>query len=80
MREFLLQLSLYQPVAPVHHLADEAGVLLKGVEAADAPQHEGLVQALLQTVVGLLGDAVFVALAAIDAGWSACRSGYSRAA
>ena len=42
MSSFLLQLFLYQPVAPVHRLADEAGVVVDGVEIAAAPQHEGL--------------------------------------
>ena len=59
VRAFLLQLFLYQPVAPVHRLTDEAGVFSGGVEVPAAPQHEGLVQGVLQPVVGLLGDAVF---------------------
>ena len=45
-------------------------VLLRqcGVEIAAAPHDECLVHGILQTVVSVLGDAVFVALAAIDAG------------
>ena len=58
----LLQLPLHQAVAPVHHLADEAGVLLKGVEVAAAPQHESLADGVLQPVVGLLGDPVLMGL------------------
>ena len=66
MREFLLQLFLYQPVAPVHHLADEAGVVINFIEITAAPQHESLVDGILQPVVGLLGDAVFVGFSGID--------------
>ena len=66
MREFLLQLPPYQPVAPVNHLPDEAGVFSGGVEVPAAPQHEGLVQGVLQPVVGLLGNAVFVGFPGID--------------
>ena len=66
MNSFLLQLFLYQPVAPVHHLADETGVGVDGIEIAAAPQHESLVQGVLQPVVGLLGDAVFVGFPGID--------------
>ncbi|MCE2459136.1 MAG: hypothetical protein J4G14_15205 [Dehalococcoidia bacterium] len=62
MREFLLQLPHHQPVAPGHYLADEAGVIVDRVEVAAVPQHEGLVQDILQTVVGLLGHAVFMRL------------------
>ena len=50
------------------HLPDETGVVVGGVEIAAAPQDQGLVHGILQTVVGVLGDAVFMALAAIDAG------------
>ena len=64
----LLQLSLYQAVAYVHHLPDEVGVVVGGVEITAAPQDEGLVDGVLEAVVGVLGDAVFMALAAIDAG------------
>ena len=66
MNSFLLQLFLYQPVAPVHRLSDEAGVFSGGIEVPAAPQHEGLVQGVLQPVVGLLGDAVFVGFPGID--------------
>ena len=44
------------------------GVVVGGVEIAAAPQDEGLVDRVLEAVVGMLGDAVFMALAAIDAG------------
>ena len=66
MREFLLRLFLYHLVALVHHLTDEAGVLLKVVEIAAATQHKSLVQGVLQPVVGLLGDAVLVGFPGID--------------
>ena len=66
MRAFLLQLFLYQPVAPVQHLADEAGVIVGRVEIAAAPQHEGLADGVLETEVCLLGDAVFVRFPGID--------------
>ena len=56
MREFLLHLFLYQPVAPVHHLDDKAGVIVDRVEIAAAPQHQGLVDGILETEVRLLGD------------------------
>jgi len=46
----------------------EAGVLIGGVEITTAAQDEGLVQGILQSVVGVLGDAVFMAFAGIDAG------------
>ena len=59
---------LYQAIASLHHLPDEAGVVVGGVEIAAAPQDEGLVDGVLQAVVGVLGDAVFMALAGIDAG------------
>ena len=58
----------YQAIASLHHLPDEAGVVVGGVEIAAAPQDEGLVDGVLQAVVGVLGDAVFMALAGIDAG------------
>ena len=60
MRAFLLQLFLYQPVAPVDHLDDEAGVIVDRVEFAAAPQYQGLVDGVLEPEVCLLGDAVFV--------------------
>ena len=66
MREFLLQLFLYQPVAPVHHLAHEAVVVVDRVEITAATQHEGLVQGVLEPEVGLLGHAVFVGFPGID--------------
>ena len=66
MSSFLLQLPPYQPVAPVNHLSDEAGVFSGGIEVPAAPQHEGLVQGVLQPVVGLLGHAVFVGFPGID--------------
>ena len=59
---------MHQPVAPIHHLADEAGVLLKGVEVTAAPQHEGLVDGVLEPVVGLLGNAVLMGLSCIYQG------------
>ena len=66
-KQLLFQLPLYQAIASLDHLPDEAGVVVGGVEIAAAPQDEGLVDGVLEPVVGLLGDAVFVALAAIDA-------------
>ena len=57
-----------QAIAPLDHLPDEEGVVIGGVEIAAAPQDEGLVDSVLEAVVALLGDAVFVALATIDAG------------
>ena len=66
MRSFLLRLFLHQTVAPVHHLADENGVVADHVEVATAPQHQGLVNGVLEPVVCLLGDAVFVGLPGID--------------
>ena len=66
MREFLLQLFLYQPVAPVHHLAAEAGVIVDRVEVAAATQHEGLIKGVMLPEVSLLGDAVFVGFPGID--------------
>ena len=68
MRAFLLQLALHQAVAPVHHLADEAGVLVEGAEIAAAPQHQGLADGVLEPVVGLLGDPVLMGLSCIDQG------------
>ncbi len=68
MWALFLQLPHHQPVAPVHHLADEAGVLLKGVEVTAAPQHEGLVDGVLEPVVGLLGNAVLMGLSCIYQG------------
>ena len=50
MRAFLLQLPPYQPVAPAHHLADEAGVVVDGIEIPAAPQHEGPAAAALHLV------------------------------
>ena len=66
MRAFLLQLPPYQPVAPVNHLSDEAQVVIGGIKVPAAPQHEGLIQGVLQPVVGLLGDAVFMGFPGID--------------
>ena len=68
MTAFLLQLSQHQPVAPLDHLPDDSGVVVKGIEVATAPQHECLVKGVLQPVVGLLGDAVFVSLPRISQG------------
>ena len=59
---------MYQTIASPHHLPDEAGVVVVGIEIAAATQDEGLVDGVLEPVVSLLGDAVFMALAAIDAG------------
>ena len=42
--------------------------IVGGVEITAASQDEGLIHGVLQAVVGVLGDAVFVALAVIDAG------------
>ena len=67
-RHFLLQLPLCQAIASLHHLPDEAGVVVDSVEIAAAPQDEGLVDGVLEAVVGVLSDAVFMALAGIDAG------------
>ena len=64
----LLQLSLYQAIASLHHLPDKVSVVVGGVKSAAAPQHQGLVGGVLQAVVGVLGDAVFMALARVDAG------------
>ena len=66
---------LYRAIASLHHLPDEAGVVVGGVEIAAAPQDEGLVDGVLEAVVGVLGDAVFMALAGIDAGGSGGHSG-----
>ena len=66
MREFLLQLFLYQPVAAGHDLADEAGVIINRIEITAAPQHQSLVDGVLEPKVGLLGDAVFVGLPGIN--------------
>ena len=68
MRAFLLQLPLDQPVASLDHLPDEAGVVVAGVKIAAAPQDEGLINGVLEAVVALLGDAVLVTLAPVDAG------------
>ena len=68
MWTFLLQLPLHQAVAPVHHFPDEGAVLLQGTEIAAAPQHQGLVDGVLEPVMGLLGDTVFVGLPGIDPG------------
>ena len=59
---------MYQTIAPVHHCADEVGIGFGSVEIAAAPRDEGLVDGVLEPVVSLLGDPVFMALAAIDAG------------
>ncbi len=42
--------------------------MVDGVEVAAASEHQGLVDGVLEPVVSLLGDAIFMALAAIDAG------------
>ena len=68
MRAFLLQLPQHQPVAPVNHLPGEAGAVVGRVELTAAPQHQSLVDGVLEPVVGLLGHAVFVGLAGIDQG------------
>ena len=60
---FLLQLFLYQAVAPLHYLLNEGAVLVDRAEIPAAPQHQGLVDGVLEPVMGLLGDAVFVGLA-----------------
>ena len=67
MRALLLQLSLHQAVALSHHLTHEAGVGPRGVEIPAAPQHQCLVQGVLEPVVGVLGHAVFVAGSGIGA-------------
>ena len=59
-----------QAIALLDHLPHEEGVVVGGVEIAAAPQDQGLVDGVLEAVVALLGDAVFVVLAAIDAGGS----------
>ena len=66
--QFLLQLSLRQAVASLDHPRHEEGVIVGGVKIAAAPQDQGLVYGVLEAVVALLGDAVFVALAGVDAG------------
>ena len=43
-------------------------VVVGGIEIASSPEDEGLVDSVLEPVVGVLGDAVFMALAAVDAG------------
>ena len=68
MRAFLVQLPLDQPVAFLDHLPDKVRVIVVGVEVPVAPQDEGLVDGVLQAGVALLGDAVLVALAPVDAG------------
>ncbi len=50
------------------HPGHEEGVVVGGVKISAAPQDQGLADGILQTVVALLGVAVFVALARIDAG------------
>ena len=55
-------------MAPLDHLPHEEGVVVGGVEIAAAPEHQGLVDGVLETVVALLGYTVFMTLAAIDAG------------
>ena len=57
MSAFLLQLFLHQAVAPLHYLLNEGAVLLEGAEITAAPQHQGLVDGVLEPVVGLLGHA-----------------------
>ena len=44
------------------------GVVVVGVKITAAAEDEGLVDGFLQAVVGVLGNAVFMAFAAIDAG------------
>ena len=68
MRAFLLQLPLDQPVASLDHLPDEAVVVVAAVEVPAAPQDEGLVDGVLEAVVALLGNAVLMAPAPVDAG------------
>ena len=65
MSPFLLQLSLDQAVAFPDHLPDESGVIIAGVEVPAAPEHQGLVDSVLEPVMSLLGNAVFMALAAV---------------
>ena len=60
------QLPLHQAVAPLNHLANEAGVGLGGIEVAAAPQHQSLVQSVLQPVMSLLGHAILVGFPGID--------------
>ena len=55
-------------IALLDHLPDEERVVVGCVEIAAAPQDEGLADGFLEAVVALLDHAVFVALAAIDAG------------
>ena len=65
---FLLQLSLRQAVASLDHPAHEEGVVVGGVKIAAAPWDQGLIDGVLEAVVALLDEAVFVALARVDAG------------
>ena len=67
-KHLLLQLSLYQAIASLHHLPDKVSVVVDSVKITAAAQHQGLVDGVLQAVVGVLGDAVFMALAPVDAG------------
>ena len=50
------------------HPRHEEGVVVGGVKITAAPQDQGLVDGVLEPMVALLGDTVFVALAGIDAG------------
>ena len=63
---FLLQFPLHQAVAPLNHLPDETVVGLGGIEVPAAPQHQGLVQSVLQPVMSLLGHAILVGFPGID--------------
>ena len=58
----MLQLSLRQAVASLDHPLHEYRVVVGGVKIAAAPQNQGLVYGVLDLVVALLGDAVFMAL------------------
>ena len=63
---FLLQFPLHQAVAPLNHLPDETVVGLGGIEVPAAPQHQSLVQSVLQPVMSLLGHAILVGFPGID--------------
>ena len=64
----LLQLPLYQAIASLHHLPDKVTVVVDSVKITAAAQHQGLIDGVLEPVVGVLGDTVFMALAPVDAG------------
>jgi hypothetical protein len=53
-------------VEPGQQLLEEGGVAVAAGEVPAAPQHQGLIQCLLEAVVPLLHVAVFVALAGLD--------------